>query len=275
MSFGLPALLFLAFSQRSFGELVTPTYMVVYLLGGLTAGSLIYMIAWAQGNGPARRAIGMLGAMAPNSAYFGYPMILLTFPDLATSVLAMNMLVENFILIPLCMVFLELARPGKQKAIWRSLIGALWITLKRPFVVALILGMVVSVIGVPVPAPLDSLMTMLATATGALSLFVIGGGLVGLPLGGNSLLASQIAIGKLLLQPAAVAAVAFLVIAFGWPGLSPELRTAAILTSAAPMFSIFPVIAQEYGHEGLASLAQTGAVVASLFTLTAFMVLLL
>jgi len=49
---------------------------------------------------------------------------------------------------------------------------------------------------------------------------------------------------------------------------------ALILSAAMPMFGIYTVMAQDYGHEGLASIALLGATAASFFTLSGLLILL-
>ncbi|EAQ12517.1 auxin efflux carrier family protein [Rhodobacterales bacterium HTCC2654] len=57
-------------------------------------------------------------------------------------------------------------------------------------------------------------------------------------------------------------------------GLAGDLRIAVILSAAIPMFTIYTVLAQETGHEGLASLALLMATVASFVTLNVAIFLL-
>jgi predicted permease len=115
---------------------------------------------------------------------------------------------------------------------------------------------------------------MLAAAAAALALCVIGGSLVGLPMAGNTVLAVQTILAKLVLHPALVLGAAMLIPVLGLPALAPEMHVALILSAAMPMFGIYTVLAQDYGHEGLASISLLGATFAAFFTLSALLVVL-
>lgn len=74
-----------------------------------------------------------------------------------------------------------------------------------------------------------------------MSLFVIGGALVGLKIHGLLHQVAQIAVGKLLLHPWAVASVLLALEAAGLVALEPALRIGVVLTAAMSMtgFSLF------------------------------------
>ena len=52
------------------------------------------------------------------------------------------------------------------------------------------------------------------------------------------------------------------------------MAVAVILSAAMPMFGIYTLLAQDYGHEGIASIALLGATAGAFFTLSAFLALL-
>ena len=58
------------------------------------------------------------------------------------------------------------------------------------------------------------------------------------------------------------------------PPATPELRAAALLFAAMPMMSIYPMLAQRYGHERLSAAALLAATVASFFTISLLIALL-
>ncbi|SPF79818.1 AEC family transporter [Pseudoprimorskyibacter insulae] len=267
LNIALPGLLFNAVSQRSLADVIVPAYLMVYLAAGIATGVIIYLVTSAQGTGPARKAIAVMGATCPNSGYVGYPIILMLFPELATSVLAMNMVVENFIFVPISYAMLALSRPREGV----SFIGSLWHTLvdvlRRPMIVALLAGMAVSLLQIPMPLIVTRTTGLLASATAPLALVFIGGILAGLPMAGNRLLASQIVFAKLILSPALAVLAILALPMIGLPTLTGDLRTAAILSTAVPMMGIYAVLSAEYGHEGLASIALLGATIVAFFTL--------
>jgi hypothetical protein len=118
------------------------------------------------------------------------------------------------------------------------------------------------------------LMEVLAASSSALALFVIGGSLVGLPIVGQRALAAQIVLGKLMVSPALTALVLFTLPLIGMPPLSGDMAVAVILATAMPMFGIYTLLAQDYGHEGIASIALLGATAGAFVTLSALLAIL-
>ena len=275
LNIAMPALLFRALPTRDFAQVFQQGYVLAYLGGGLATITVAYLWFALKRLDPARRALAVMGSSCPNSGFVGYPVMLLAFPDIAGIVLALNMLVENIVLIPICLVLIDFAK-GQTGAGLSARLGAILLgVLRRPMVIGLLAGLAVSVLGIPVPDPFVGLLSMLADSAAALSLIAIGGALVGLPLRGNKSLAAQIAIGKLVLHPALVALAAVLVSLVGLPGLTDDLHIAVILSSAMPMFGIYVVLAQEQGLEGAASIAMLAATSGAFITLNALMLWLI
>lgn len=260
----LPALIFQAVAKRDLHEVFNLPYMSVYLLGGLI--TVVVAFVWFSAvTGPMRRAVAVMGSSCPNSGFVGFPLMVIVMPDLAGLVLAMNFLIENVIIIPICLVLIDLARGGEQRL--AAKLGRVFLNvLKRPFVIGLILGLVFSGFGLTLPGPADRFLTLFAQSAAALALLVIGGSLAGIPLKGNIGLAAQIASGKLILQPVATY-VAMVLLGGAGLVLTGDLRTAVILTAALPAFTIYVAFAQEAGHEALASLAVLGSTLGAFVTL--------
>lgn len=273
INIALPALVLHSIATRSLSEVLNPGYLVVYLVGGLASIAVAYAWFSAQGLGPARRTIGAMGAGCSNSGYVGYPLLLIALPDLAGRVLAMNMVIENFIFLPVCLTALEMSRDRESKSLFKTIAALVLSLLKRPLIIALLLALAISVSGIQLPDAAQKLMSMLAASASALALFVIGGSLVGLPIKGNRALAAQIVAGKLLLHPALTMLALVALPLLGLPLVSPDLQMAVIVTAALPMMGIYPILAQDYGHEGIASIALLGATIGSFFTLSALLAL--
>jgi hypothetical protein len=71
---------------------------------------------------------------------------------------------------------------------------------------------------------------------------------------------SPIVLGKLLLHPLLI----FLLLHFLLP-VPAWLQVAAVLFACAPMMSIYPIMGQKYGHEGLCAATLLAATVTSFF----------
>lgn len=185
---------------------------------------------------------------------------------MASVSLALNMVVENLLLIPVLLVLSDLG--DRRKGAWHAV---LWQSLKglarNPMVLSIAAGILASWAGVALPAALSRTVQLFAQASGALSLFVIGGSLVGLHIKGTMGTVAQISVGKLVLHPLAM------LLVLGWlvPVDDPQLRTAALLSCAMPMLGIYAILSQRHGHEGISSAALLVTTVASFFTLSAFL----
>lgn len=275
MNIALPALLFNAVATRDVGEVFDLTYMAVFLAGALATIAVGFVIFGALGLSPGRRAVAIMGTTCPNSGFIGYPVMLLSFPDIAGQILALNMLVENFVIIPVCLAIMEASKGRGEADLWRKLGHILLGVIRRPMVIALMAGLLVSLSGVGMPGPVLRVFEMLAASASALALFVIGGALVGVPFRGNRGVALMIVLGKLLVHPALVALALLAVPLVGLAPLSPELAAAVVISAAIPMFSIYALFAQELGHEGMASIAQILATGGAFLTLNVLLFVLL
>lgn len=279
MTIALPALMFSAVTGQGAGIVLDPSYIAGYALAGLFV--IVFALIWFRLNlfrtptGPARRAIAVMGTACPNSAYVGFPVLLLAVPDVAAQAFAMNILVESFLIVPICFLLVGSSRPSEGKPLLRVAIDALWSVLRKPMVIGLLAGLAVSASRLSLPDPFTQLVDTMASSTAALALFFIGGTLVSLPLRGNVVMAGEVVAGKLLVHPAMAIVAAMVLIPLGLPGLSNSLRVALILSASMPMMGIYAIFAHDYGHEGLASLGLFGATVGAFVTVSAFLAILL
>ena len=271
INLSLPALLFNALSQRSVGEIFNGPYLAAYALGGLImlAGTVLWYRKVAH-EGMARSAIMAMGMTCPNSGYVGYPVMLLTLgAPVAGVALALNMVVENLLIIPILLALADMER--HEAGHWRQLVMQTLQGLARnPLIIAIVAGFLVSALGIPMPSPVSRTVTLFAQASSALSLFVIGGSLVGLKLQGLRAAVAQIGVGKLVLHPLCLLAVMTWLVPIG----DPQLKVALLLTGALPTMGIYAILAQRHGHEGLASAALLVGTLASFFTLSGLLWLL-
>jgi hypothetical protein len=211
-----------------------------------------------------------MGMSCANSGFVGYPILLLTIAPVAGVVLALNMMVENLVLIPLLLALAERGKgaPGhwlQQAAKSIARLAA------NPLIVAIVAGIAVSAMEWRLPAPVARVVDLFALSSSAVSLFAIGGMLVGLPSRHMGTVVVAIAAGKLLLHPLAVLLAVHAVPYLGLPALDPSLRWAVVLSAAMPMIGIYPIIAQRYGQEDVGAAAMLVTTAASFFTLSALL----
>jgi malonate transporter and related proteins len=267
LNLALPALLFNALSQRSIGEILNAHYLLAYAMGSM--GVILGGLFWARkvkGHSLSYSSMMAMGMSCPNSGFVGYPIMLLTFGPVAGVALALNMVVENLLMIPFLLAVADAdgGHPGQWKQV-------LWQTLKNlaknPMIWGIVGGFLFSLSGWAMPAPLGRTVNLFAQASAALSLFVIGGSLVGLKADGLRGTVSQIAFGKLFLHPLAM----WVVLVWLVPIADPALRSAALLTGALPMLGIYTILSQRHGHGAISAASLLVTTVVSFFTLSALL----
>jgi malonate transporter len=269
LQLALPALLFNALSQRSVAEILNFNYLLVYALGSLMV--LALGLWWARkvmGQSLSYSSMMAMGMSCPNSGFVGYPIILLSFGPVAGVALALNMVVENFLLLPLLLAIADAqGRPGQWKTVLRQTLQSV---LKNPMVWGVVAGFSFSLSGLQMPGSLGRTIDWFAQSSAVLSLFVIGGSLVGLQARGLQATVLPIALGKLLLHPLAMWAV----LVWWVPIEDPALRAAALLTGAMPMLGIYTILNQRHGHGTVSAAALLVTTVLSFFTLSGLLWLL-
>jgi predicted permease len=274
VNFALPALIFNAVSQRPIAEVLHASYMAVYLAGSLLVLALGFFCARRlAGVNHIGSTFAAMGMACSNSGYIGLPILLLTMPAVASVALAMNVIIENVIVIPLLLLMAESGRDGAGPG-YRVFLQTLGRVARMPLVVGLAAGLLLSLLGWTLPSPVARTVTLFAQATGSLSLFVIGGTLVGLRLRGMDPVVLPVAIGKLVGHPLAVLLAAN---ALPWLGLAPvepALLSAGVLMAAVPMLGIYPILAQAYGLAERAAATLLATTVCSFLTLSAALWLL-
>ena len=265
----MPALLFNALSQRKISDILNGEYVSAYALASLLTLSL--SILWTLRLGKVSRSLSScvaMGMSCPNSGFVGYPVMLLSLGPLASVAgvaLALNMIVENLLIIPLLLAWAE---TGQGESRWRAIA---WQTLKgmfyNPMIWGIVLGFLSSWFELQLTPSLTRTVSLFAQASGAISLFVIGGSLVGLPVHGMGSRVAQIAAGKLLLHPLMM----LMVLMYALPIQDPVLRIAALLTCSMPMMGIYPILTQKHGHDGLSAATLLVTTMASFLTLNAML----
>ena len=267
VQFCLPALIFNALSKRSLGEVLNGTYLLAYAAGSLAVLLLALLVARRlRRQSMPLAAMQGLGMSASNSGFVGYPIVLQLLGPTAGVALALTMLVENLLMLPLCLALADSGGDNAAQRWHQALAQALRNLLKNPMILAMVAGFGCALLGLHPPDVLARTVQIVATAASPVALFVIGGSLVGLRLDGVRRDLAWVALGKLVLHPLAVLAVLWLL-----PPIDPALRIAAVVFAAMPMLSIYPVLAQKYQLEGFTAAALLFTTVASFATISALL----
>ena len=273
VKFALPALIFTTLSQRPVGEILDLRYLLGYAGGSLA----VMMAAIAYGRKVQRKPFTLsvicgLGMSSSNSGYIGLPIaVQVVGSGTAGVALAMNMVVENLLMIPLAMAMADAGSiAGGASRTWHSAVGGSLVQLLRnPIIQAMLGGVAVASLDLQISGVLARTINMLSLSSAAVSLFVIGGSLVGLTTAGMRRDVSAIALGKLVGHPLAVGLLLWL--------LEPSdagMRAAGVVFAGVPMLSIYPIVAQKYGLESFCAAALLLATVLSFVTITVMLWLL-
>ncbi|HEY8331852.1 MAG TPA: AEC family transporter [Pseudomonas sp.] len=265
--FALPALLIHALTTRPIEEVIKPGYLLAYGLASLAVFAVgVALSRWLRGDNLQGSAMAGLGMSASNTGFIGYPVAAMVIgPTAAAIPMALGMLVETLLMIPLALALAEAGRQSGGGA-RQVLVQTARRLSRNPMLISMLVGLSLSLLELRLPSILLHSVELLAQASAPAALFAIGGSLYGLKPGGLLAEVSQVALGKLLLHPLAVY-VAFSLV----PSVDPTLKVAALLFASAPMMSIFPLLGQQYGLENRCSAALVTATALSFLTMSALL----
>lgn len=267
ITFAMPALLIKTLGTSPIQQTMVPGYLIAYAFGSLVAFTLAFGVSrWVRGDNLSGSAINAMGMSVSNSGFVGYPLVAAAIGSPAVLGMAMGMLVENLLMIPLALV---LAEAGKQQdggglKVLSMTFGRL---LKNPVIIGIIIGLCVSLLDIEIPPLLFKPIDMLAGVSAPLALFVIGAGLFGMKARGVWVDAAWISGGKLILHPLVVLCAFMLV-----PDVDPVMKAVGVLFACSPMMSIFPILGQRFGLEDRCSATLLVATVMSFVTISVALV---
>ena len=261
INFALPALLFKALAQRPAAALLDPILIGHYGSGSVLVFTLITLIM-VRRHRPQKAATIAVGTSLSNSAFMGFPIAEELFGSDAAGMLAVYVFVENLILVPLLLVIAEL--DSKREGHWLKLIYHITSRLLRnPLILAMIGGVIFSSFHIPLIGGAARTVNLLSEASAPTALFYIGCSLAGLRLKGLSADIGIITFSKLILHPATVLMTFVL-----FPIQDADTIKAATLNAAMPMATIYPLLGQRYGQEGIASAILVVTTVSSFFSIS-------
>ncbi|MCG8428199.1 MAG: AEC family transporter [Chromatiales bacterium] len=258
----LPALIFRALSGQSIEKVLNFHYLAGFGIGSLAALLLGFGIAYSVRQKPLDSAAfqGLGGSMA-NSGFIGYAIVIQLFGAIAVIGVALSMLIDLLLLVPITIGLAELAQ--HQSASARHAVSqAFKRTITNPLVIAIAAGLIASLFNWQLTGPAKKVLDILADSAAAVSLFVIGGTLVGQTLRGQLKDIAQMTSVKLIGQPVAVAFAIWLL-----PPFDPTFQATAIILAAMPMAGVLPLIAQRYNQQAICATALVSATLFSFVTI--------
>ena len=235
----LPALVFGAIIGSHGTQIIDLPYLLAYAAGSLAM--LLLGMLWAarvRRCSLGQAAIYGLGMSCSNSAFIGFPIIHQLFGSIASLSLALTMLVENSIVLPLAMTLASADGAGAAGFVdsLRKIVRALR---SNPIVIGLALALLLKALGMQPPGLVLRAISILAGASAPAALFFIGGSLVGIRVRGMLGDAVSVGAAKLVGHPALVLGAMLLLRPH-----DPTLAASGVMLASAPMFSTFPIIGQ-------------------------------
>lgn len=267
----IPALNFGTIANMKIEDVLVWDFLGVYALAAIGAQivGLVLFRGWLRNSLP-ETGMKLLGSSMPNSIFIGYPVVVQAFGPEWGHTFAFAVMIETTVILPLALIIAESGGQGHSVSIIRVLKGIVERVSKNPVIISLILGLVVSGLGIALPDFLTRTLSVLGSAAPAIALLIIGGSLVGIQMRGNLRDISLIATIKLALQPLFVALLLIV-----WRDFDPVLETLVVLYAALPPAAIFPIIGSQYGMRAFCSSSLAVSTVSSFFTLTLVLALLI
>ncbi len=180
--FALPVMLFFTMARAPIPDLFDWRLIVAYSGSSVTVFVLAIcgcMLLFR--NSMQERAVIAGASSFGNIVYLGIPLAISSLGPAAGPPAGMIVVADNLIVISLTMLVLEAAAPGRISLV--RLVGqVLRGFVRNPFMIGMLLGVVVGIIGIPIPEPLDRFGDLLGGAAGPCALFALGGSLYGRPI---------------------------------------------------------------------------------------------
>jgi predicted permease len=171
--FALPALLFINLAETTFTRetlqfmlagvipvlIVIPFYWIIRVIGKFSKDTLYLLI---------------LSTVFGSTAFFGIPFILFAFPtDQAEHLAILSVVSISPVSITIAITTLELYKLGKT-TIWKGLHQVAKKLLTNPLILSILSGIVITFIGIEIPAPLSKSLHMLGSTTAIIAIFMLG-----------------------------------------------------------------------------------------------------
>jgi len=262
----VPALLFRTTARIDYAHMPW-RIIAAYFVPVLAIAFLVYVWHHLRAKAPVAAAMPATRAMAVafgNSVQLGIPMATALFGEEGLAIHIPLVSLHALILLSVltALVELDLARAAHGRgtdlpSLRRALATTLRNTVLHPVLLPVLAGVAWHFLGLPIPAAVDEVLVLLASAVVPLCLVLIGVSLAQYGIKGHLRGAGLATIGKLLVLPAAVLVVA----RFGF-GLTDLTLAVLVMMAALPVGTNALLFAQRYG---VLEAEATAAIVASTF----------
>jgi len=237
--FALSAMLFRFSANLSLSAIFDWPFVLAYLWGTLFVYLIATGIALLRKRGIEEAAVEAQCAVIGNVGFLGIPMLVLLLGEPAIGPVMLVLAVDLIVFGSLIVILITGSRDGRMSfGILRTVGMGL---LKNPMIVSISLGLIVSALALPVPAPVNAFLTMLGAAATPGALFAIGASLAGKS-AERVIVAGWLSFAKLILHPLAVAFAAFVMLP-----VDPYAAGVMVTAAALPVAGNVYILAQHYG----------------------------
>jgi hypothetical protein len=247
LMFVLPATVFRAITSHPLKAVLNTDYLLIY--GSASLLALLAGIGYAmflRRRGLTAAAFYGMAVSISNSVFVGYPIASQVLGERADVALAMCLLVENLLILPLIMI---LADSSGSLPFGQTLLRIGKRLISSPILLAIISGFIVAALDLPLPSVATRALDIFSGAAAPIALFMIGGALVGQSLRGVRIDVATLTLGKLIGHPLLVLMMLAALLALGPLSMPRELIFATVLFAAMPVGSMYPVLARQHGLE--------------------------
>jgi malonate transporter and related proteins len=238
----MPALLFVTVAQEPARHLLEWRFLLAFGGGSILCFALVLM-AVRVGCGRDLRSGTMFGMSAAmtNTGFVALPILHAVYGKPAVLPAAIATLFVAAVMFPLNVILLEIG-PGRHGSSVSASLLLKQIVL-NPMVLSTMIGLMWTIAGLPLPAPLVAYMNIFAGALTPCALFAIGLGLSVDGLRSNLAASAVLAAVKLVIMPFIVYGLCVVL------GLNPLYTVAAVVCGAVPTAKTVYILAGEYKVE--------------------------
>lgn len=237
--FALPALVVRLIASAPIGQSFDPAFFAGYLASGATVFLLMFGISrWANSLSLPLASARATSSSVSNLGFLGPPLVIAFFGQRGAGPLAMAIVVEVGILMPIGAAIMAGPVQGRG-SVFRSIARS---TVYNPIVLAIMIGALIALSGAALPGPLDRFLSLLGASAAPTALFAVGGALAMQKITrATSVIAFGISAMKLVVYPIIAWCILAQLLRLGsfWSGTG-------ILISALPSAGSNYVLAQRY-----------------------------
>lgn len=239
----MPALLIVTIAQEPAHSLINWRFLVAFGGGSLLCFILVFGIMSIRlSRSLASRTMHGMAASMTNTGFVALPVLQAIYGPRAVLPAAIATVFVAVVMFPLAVILLELGQRDAHGSRTPAMVTAKHVVL-NPMVISTVIGMLWSVFGLRMPAPVTAYFGILADALTPCALFAIGLGLSIDGLRANIGKASLLSAVKLVFMPLVVYGLSLSL------GLDPLYTIAAVICAAVPTAKTVYILAGEYHCE--------------------------